>query len=749
MKKNFFFNLKACLIIAFVFFTQLTISQEIVIEKEIIENTINCRQFDVKLSIEGSPTIKPQEVVLLIDNSGSMADQVTVDGTTKTLLQFAQEAAVDFVNNIFDSSNDPFGKNRVAIVSYNSFANTEINLTLGSSKQTIINEINSIVSGGSTNMEDALIKAKEVLSPPAPQATFDCTTSRSIILLTDGVARWHNGLGTNVTGNGQCNDTTIDTACQTRAFTAATDVENFTVNGDSYDQQIFTVGFTGTLSSAQLAVSQHTLNTIENSGAFYTNNAADLTSIYNTILGQLLAAATAVDGESLVSDQIPNGFSIVPNTLMTSKGSYTITGQKIDWFIDKVLNETVTLEYSIVASEDECGITDPGTSTMKYQNSQCVIVEEVFQNPQVCVPCPEATANLTRNGCNTIDYSATINQLSCTPTANNYSWKFFLNDVQIGTSNTESGSYTYTGSEDFTGNFKAELVYNGIYESNCPAEAANDESTIVLPALLSISEIISESSCAGTNDGEINISVSGGEGSYTYSWSDGPNTEDRTGLVDGDYTVTVTDENDCEITKTITVAAKDILAPAKPILSDESFNCSATPTAPTTTDVCEGIITGTTTTVFPITTKGTTVVTWTFTDSSGNSTTATQNIIVSCIADLSLNISVNNALPKVGETIFYTLKLKNDGPVDAHGIEVLNALPTGLTYNGTGSTIPTGTTFNNTSGIWDLKNITVANGDVVELILAVTVNGAGTFSNNAEIILDNEDDNDSTPNNEI
>ena len=48
MENKIFFNLKTSLIIAFVFLTQLTFGQEIVIEKEIIENTINCRQFDVK-----------------------------------------------------------------------------------------------------------------------------------------------------------------------------------------------------------------------------------------------------------------------------------------------------------------------------------------------------------------------------------------------------------------------------------------------------------------------------------------------------------------------------------------------------------------------------------------------------------------------------------------------------------------------------------------------------------------------------
>ncbi|TDD75179.1 HYR domain-containing protein [Flavobacterium caseinilyticum] len=73
----------------------------------------------------------------------------------------------------------------------------------------------------------------------------------------------------------------------------------------------------------------------------------------------------------------------------------------------------------------------------------------------------------------------------------------------------------------------------------------------------------------------------------------------------------------------------DETSPNTPTLTDVNVGqCGGTPVAPTTTDICAGTITGTTTTIFPITTQGTTVVTWTFKDDNGNSTTANQNIIV-------------------------------------------------------------------------------------------------------------------------
>lgn len=64
------------------------------------------------------------------------------------------------------------------------------------------------------------------------------------------------------------------------------------------------------------------------------------------------------------------------------------------------------------------------------------------------------------------------------------------------------------------------------------------------------------------NDGAIDITPSGGSGTYTYAWT-GPDgftaaSQDISGLVEGDYTVVVADDNDCDTTKTFSVIATGI-----------------------------------------------------------------------------------------------------------------------------------------------------------------------------------------------
>ncbi|MBK8808062.1 MAG: OmpA family protein [Bacteroidales bacterium] len=53
--------------------------------------------------------------------------------------------------------------------------------------------------------------------------------------------------------------------------------------------------------------------------------------------------------------------------------------------------------------------------------------------------------------------------------------------------------------------------------------------------------------CCGDTSGAIFISVKGGVGPYQYLWSHGKTSQDVTGLVEGQYTVTVTDANGCKI----------------------------------------------------------------------------------------------------------------------------------------------------------------------------------------------------------
>lgn len=52
-------------------------------------------------------------------------------------------------------------------------------------------------------------------------------------------------------------------------------------------------------------------------------------------------------------------------------------------------------------------------------------------------------------------------------------------------------------------------------------------------------------SCISCFNGSIDVSVSGGSGSYLYEWRDGPTTQDRANLGKGDYTVFVKDASVC------------------------------------------------------------------------------------------------------------------------------------------------------------------------------------------------------------
>ncbi len=72
---------------------------------------------------------------------------------------------------------------------------------------------------------------------------------------------------------------------------------------------------------------------------------------------------------------------------------------------------------------------------------------------------------------------------------------------------------------------------------------------------INIASVRTNPSCSGTNSGSIDLTVSGGSGSYAFAWSNGAITEDISGLAAGSYTVTVTDGNECTTTITYVLTA--------------------------------------------------------------------------------------------------------------------------------------------------------------------------------------------------
>lgn len=92
-----------------------------------------------------------------------------------------------------------------------------------------------------------------------------------------------------------------------------------------------------------------------------------------------------------------------------------------------------------------------------------------------------------------------------------------------------------------------------VVEYLVPGEDTCSFTITVLPAaancddFLLTSNIIDSPSCTDDQDGEIVLTVSGGDGNYSYNWSNGADTEDISGLGAGLYILTVTDQSSCEV----------------------------------------------------------------------------------------------------------------------------------------------------------------------------------------------------------
>jgi gliding motility-associated-like protein len=86
---------------------------------------------------------------------------------------------------------------------------------------------------------------------------------------------------------------------------------------------------------------------------------------------------------------------------------------------------------------------------------------------------------------------------------------------------------------------------------------ASTTTAIPEPNPIDIQATPKQVSCTGLSDGEINVTVTGGNSGFQYEWSHGPTTEDLTGLAPGSYTLMVTDSKGCEATSTAIVITDD------------------------------------------------------------------------------------------------------------------------------------------------------------------------------------------------
>jgi gliding motility-associated-like protein len=144
--------------------------------------------------------------------------------------------------------------------------------------------------------------------------------------------------------------------------------------------------------------------------------------------------------------------------------------------------------------------------------------------------------------------------------------------------------YTYTWTANANGqtvdnptNLGAGLYALTLTDANGCSSTANitisDPPTLLLSAVVSTDFNGFSVGCAGGDNGIATASASGGGGGpYTFAWSNGANTPQATNLTAGSYTVTVTDNNGCSTTTSISLNEPTALVATASLVNNISCN---------------------------------------------------------------------------------------------------------------------------------------------------------------------------------
>ncbi|WP_211342491.1 LamG-like jellyroll fold domain-containing protein [Hyunsoonleella aestuarii] len=115
--------------------------------------------------------------------------------------------------------------------------------------------------------------------------------------------------------------------------------------------------------------------------------------------------------------------------------------------------------------------------------------------------------------------------------------------------------YTYAWSNGQTTQTAINLSAGTYTVTVTDANGCTDQDSVTLtdPPLLTATVTNTEPSCFGDSNGTATVTPAGGTSGYTYLWSNGQTTQAATGLPTGNYSVTVTDANNCTAVANVTI----------------------------------------------------------------------------------------------------------------------------------------------------------------------------------------------------
>ncbi|MFM7595672.1 MAG: gliding motility-associated C-terminal domain-containing protein [Flavobacteriales bacterium] len=178
----------------------------------------------------------------------------------------------------------------------------------------------------------------------------------------------------------------------------------------------------------------------------------------------------------------------------------------------------------------------PGNYTVTITDANgCTVSGNVTITQPTVLAASATSTNVTCNGLN----NGTANVTASGGTAP-YTYLWNNNATSATASNLAPGNYTVT-----------------VTDANGCTTSAN--ATISQPSLLTVTTSSTNVTCNGQNNGTATGIPAGGISPYTFLWSNNQTTTSITNLLPGNYSVTITDANNCTTNASVTITQPAIL----------------------------------------------------------------------------------------------------------------------------------------------------------------------------------------------
>jgi len=273
------------------------------INKTVSNNTlVKGETTDVTMTVKGTPKdstfVKPNDVVLIIDKSGSMS--------ADNRMAAAKDAAKEFID-LMDLT-----KHELGIVDYQSSANS---FALTTDKNAAKAYVDTIQLGGGTNTSAAIAAATSMLSTKRPDA------QPTIVIMTDGAA---------------------DSAPAARAAAQAAKDAGIT---------FYSIALLGPNENPDASAPNQLLKEMASSfdHHHFVLGSVGLSDVYKAIVEEIgLASAYNVT----ITDTISPEFELVPGSYDNHIPKPTVTGNTIEWFISELKTNELSFTYQVRAKDD-------------------------------------------------------------------------------------------------------------------------------------------------------------------------------------------------------------------------------------------------------------------------------------------------------------------------------------------------------------------------------------------------------------